>query len=113
MTLEDRVDKLEKQLNALNNAFLQSQKNQVPVTAKVDDTANKVEVITPYTDSEVKYIGDDDAQFFNVPQGMLSVSVVDSEGNFIDYTLEREGDMVSVYFDEPLENMATVSISVQ
>lgn len=107
------IQELESRLNALEKAFLQAQKNQVPVTAKVDDTANKVVEITPYIDSEIKYIGDDDAQFFNVPQGMLSVSVVDSEGSFIDYTLERVGDMVSVYFDEPLENMATVTISVQ
>jgi hypothetical protein len=107
------IQELENRLNALEKAFLQAQKNQVPVTAKIDDTSNKVVALTPYTDSEIKYIGDDDAQFFNVPQGMLSVSIIDSEGNFIDYTLERVGDMVSVYFDEPLENMATVTISVQ
>ena len=58
MTLERRVEQLESRLNNLQNAFLQSQKNQVPVTAKTDDTANKVVDITPWTMTKTAYIDD-------------------------------------------------------
>ena len=49
------IQELENRLNALEKAFLQAQKNQVPVTAKVDDTSNRVTSITPYTDTKTAY----------------------------------------------------------
>lgn len=104
---------LEKRVAQLEQIVLQLSRNIPNIVSDVDDTSNRVDRITPYTDSYTAYIGDDDAHFFDVPQGILSVSVIDSEGHFIDYTLEREGNIVSVYFDEPLENVATVTISVQ
>ena len=107
------IQQLEKRIAQLEQTVYQMAKNNVTFVGKVDDTSNRVTEITPYTDSYTAYIGDDDAHFFDVPQGILSVSVVDSEGHFIDYTLEREDNIVSVYFDEPLENVATVTISVQ
>ena len=113
MDVIKEIEELKRRVNMLSNTVSQAGKNQTAVTGKVDDTSNRVNAITPYTDSYTAYIGDDDAHFFDVPQGILSVSVVDSEGHFIDYTLEREGNIVSVYFDEPLENVATVTISVQ
>ena len=114
MNVEYEIQKLRADLNNLQTAFLQSQRNASATVGKVDDTSNKVVAITPYTDTVTSYIGDDDAHFFNVPQGMLSVSVVDSDGNFHNYyTVERENDIVRVYFDEPLESVATVTIMVQ
>ena len=110
MTLEDRVTKLEKQLNALNNAFLQSQKNQVPVTAKVDDTANKVEVITPYTATKTAYYGDTSVTFYDVPQGKVSVYVNDY---LMDYSVSRNENRLVVSF-EPLNKASEqITISIQ
>ena len=42
MTLEERVAKLEKQVKRLNSSLLQMNKNQTPVTSKVDNTAIQV-----------------------------------------------------------------------
>jgi hypothetical protein len=39
---ESRIKAIEDRLNELTENFIQTQKNQVPITAKTDDTANKV-----------------------------------------------------------------------
>lgn len=105
MTLEDKVNQLESRLNNLQNAFLQSQKNQVPVTAKTDDTASKVVEITPWTASKLAYIDDTEVTFTDVPQGSMSV-YMDTP-----HTYERDGDRVVVKF-EPLEEVTEVTINV-
>ena len=104
------IQELEKRLNALEKAFLQSQKNQVPVTAKVDDTANKVEVITPYTATKTAYYGDTSVTFYDVPQGKVSVYVDDF---LMDYSVSRIEDRLVVSF-EPLDKASTqITISIQ
>lgn len=40
MNYEYEINKLKSQLQNLQQNFIQSQKNNVPTTAKVDDTAN-------------------------------------------------------------------------
>lgn len=107
MTIEKRVEQLESRLNNLQNAFLQSQKNQVPITAKTDDTANKVVEITPWTASKMAYIDDTSVSFENVPQGNMRVYV-----GGVNHTLfERDGDRVVVRF-EPLEEVVEVTINI-
>ena len=107
MTLEDKVNQIESRLNNLQNAFLQSQKNQVPVTAKTDDTASKVVEITPWTASKTAYIDDTSTFFENVPNGNMSVYV-----GGVNHTLfERDGDRVTVKF-EPLEEVTEVTINI-
>ena len=105
MTLEDKVNQLESRLNNLQNAFLQSQKNQVPVTAKADDTANKVVEITPWTASKTAYIDDTECIFTEVPTGNMTVYCT------VPHTVERDGDRVVVKF-EPLEEVTEVTISI-
>lgn len=107
MTTEKRVEQLESRLNNLQNAFLQSQRNQVPVTAKTDDTASKVVEITPWTATKTAYIDDTSTTFENVPNGNMSVYV-----GGVNHTLfERDGDRVVVRF-EPLEEVTEVTINV-
>ena len=105
MTLEDKVNQLESRLNNLQNAFLQSQKNQVPVTAKTDDTASKVVEITPWTASKTAYIDDTEVTFTDVPQGSMSV-YMDAPHTYV-----RDGSRVVVRF-EPLEEVTEVTISI-
>lgn len=105
MTLEDKVNQLENRLNNLQNAFLQSQKNQVPVTAKTDDTASKVVEITPWTASKTAYIDDTECIFTEVPTGNMTVYCS------VPHTVERDGDRVAVRF-EPLEEVINITISV-
>ena len=105
MTLEEKVNQLESRLNNLQNAFLQSQKNQIPVTAKTDDTASKVVEITPWTASKTAYIDDTECIFTEVPTGNMTVYCS------VPHTVERDGDRVTVKF-EPLEEVIEVTISI-
>lgn len=105
MTLEDKVNQLESRLNNLQNAFLQSQKNQVPITAKTDDTANKVVEITPWTMTKTAYIDDTECIFTGVPTGNMTVYCS------VPHTVERDGDRVVVRF-EPLEEVTDITISI-
>lgn len=111
MTDHERISRLEIQMQSLQNAFLQSQRNAVPQTAKVDDTASKVVELTPYTESKTAYIGDTSVIFLDVPEGNLSVYVKDIDGNYPNYTVERSAEGVAVYF-EALENVTEVTISI-
>lgn len=108
MNIEERVRILENKVAQLSEAFLNAQRQNVPIVSKVDDTANKVVEITPYTDSKTAYIGDTEVVFSDVPQGNLSV-YFDTP---TDYSVERSKDAVSVTFDA-LDEVTVVSISIQ
>lgn len=102
------IQELENRLNALEKAFLQSQKNQVPVTAKVDDTANKVEVITPYTETKTAYFNESEKTFYGVPQGNVTVMFDNYNG---DYSVSRVTDRLTVSFDT-LSEQTNITISI-
>lgn len=99
------IQELEERLDSFEKSLLQIQKNLVPQTAKVDNTANKVEEITPYTETKTAYIDDTFIVFTNVPSGNLTV--------YFDkpYTVEREADRVTVRF-EALEEVTPITISI-
>ena len=103
--MEERIKRLEVQLASLQAAFIQSQKNQVPITGKVDDTANRVTEITPWTATKTAYIGDTEAVFTDCPSGNLTVYFNGS------YEVERDGARVTVYF-ETLEEVTDITISI-
>ena len=50
MSLEERVRDLEFKLDNLQSSFLQSQKNQIPLTGKTDDSYNKIPQINENTE---------------------------------------------------------------
>lgn len=103
--MEERIKRLEAQMKSLQAAFLQSQKNQVPITAKTDDTANKVTEITPWTATKTAYIEDTELTFTDVPQGNMTVYCP------VNYTVERMDTRATVYF-EPLEEVTEITISI-
>lgn len=111
MTLEERVKQLEAQMSCLQLAFVQYQKNQVPITAKTDDTANKVVTITPYTESKDVYIGNTECIFDKVKDGNIS-AWLESDGVQIPCDFEVVNGKIRVTF-EALENVGTVYISIQ
>ena len=114
MNVEYEIQKLRADLNNLQTAFLQSQRNASATVGKVDDTSNKVVAITPYTDVKTAYIGDTEVTFENVPQGNLSVYAVDSDDHYIDCLLTRVNDTLTVHFEYgAVARMTTVTISVQ
>ena len=106
-TLEERVTILEKTLKNLQDSFIQAQKNLSPTTAKVDDTANKVEQITPYTATKTAYIGDTSVHFLDVPSGNLTVYGLDKNYK----TTQTSYNAVLIEF-EPLEEVTEVTISI-
>lgn len=110
-TLEERVTILEKTLKNLQDSFIQAQKNLSPTTAKVDDTANQVKAITPYTDTKTAYIGDTTCGFETPYDGNVSVFF---NGNVNGYRVERDyyARRIIVIFDEPLEEVTEVTISI-
>lgn len=108
MNIEERIRILENKVAQLSDAFLNAQRQNVPIVSKVDDTANKVVEITPYTDNKTAYIGDTEVVFTDVPQGNLSVYFDIPT----DYSVERTKDAVAVTFDS-LDEVTVVSISIQ
>ena len=108
MTLEQRVEKLEKQLNSLQSAFLQAQKNQVPVTARVDDSANKIVDLTPYTETKIGYYGEKEKVFYDVPSGNTTVFFDNYTGS---YSVSRLSNQLVIHFDA-LTEQTNITISV-
>lgn len=112
MNYEYEIDKLKKAVANLNNTVLQMAKNNTPMVSKVDNTANIVTTITPYTETKTAYLGDTEVIFTDVKDGNLSVFVKDENGNYPDFSVDRNGDIITVYF-EPLEYITTITISIQ
>lgn len=109
MTLEQRLTNLESRFEALQAAFIQAQRNQIPITAKADSTVSlsqQIEEITPYKETKTAYIDDMEITFDNVPSGNLTVFF---DG---DYEVERIGDKVVISF-EPLNRVIDITIMVQ
>jgi len=78
----------------------------------IDIVGHQVDDITPYTKTKKAYIFDTEVTFTGVPNGKLSVFMMDSEGYFPEFTVVRQYDKVVVSF-ESLERVADVTISIQ
>lgn len=111
MNYEFEIQEIKKQLNNLQNSFLQAQRNQVPITNKVDNTANEVVQITPTTYTKTVGIGETEVTFTDIANGNISVFIKDNEGKFPTFDMDKSGNILTVYF-EPLENVATITVSV-
>lgn len=105
MTTEQRLNQLEKQVDNLNKAFLQAQRNQVPITAKVDDSANQVKAITPYTETQIGYYGETEKTFYNVPDGNVTVYGLKN------YTMTKIADRLIFVFSA-LTEQTEITISI-
>ena len=105
MNYEEEINKLNARLDNLQQAFLQSQKNQVPVTAKTDETANKVVDITPWTATKTAYIDDTECIFEGIPQGNVTVYCS------VPHTVEKQDGRVVVKF-ESLTEVIDITISI-
>lgn len=56
MITESRIRAIEQRLDELTQNFLQTQINQVPITAKTDETSNKVDYLDKKVDEAVESI---------------------------------------------------------
>ena len=103
------IQDLEERVDALYNSILQMQQNLNPVTEKADDTAIKVEQITPYTDTKTAYFNEKEKTFYNVPSGNVTVLFDNYNGN---YSVSRVADRVTVSFDT-LTEQTNITISIK
>jgi len=72
-------------------------------------STQRIEAITPYTDTKTAYYGETEKVFYNVPQGNITVFWDNYNG---DYSVQRIEDRVTVSFDT-LENDTNITIIVQ
>ena len=70
MDYEKEINELKRQLNNLQNSYLQSEKNQVPVTGRTDEAYNKI----PQVDENTQGVGENQA-------GLLDVAALSDENN--------------------------------
>lgn len=105
MTLEKRVERLERLFENLQESFIKAQANQVINTAKTDDNTNKVNAITPYTETQIGYYGETEKTFYNVPEGNVTVF------GLKEYSLDRISDRLTLTFDA-LSEQTEITISI-
>lgn len=106
MNYEKEINDLKRQVKQLNESVLAMGKNNVGQVSKLDDTSNKVEQITPYTDTKTAYIGDTEVTFENIPTGNLTVF------GLSEYSVDRQNDRITITFDA-VEEVTDISISIQ
>lgn len=108
MDLERRLSNLETLVNALIKRIdLDKMYNNADLNGQRQSISN----ITPYTETKTAYIGDTEVVFTPSTNGNLTVFVTDSEGNIPSYTVSST-EVVRVAFNQPLECVTTVTISI-
>lgn len=105
MTLEKRVERLERLFENLQESFIQAQKNQVVNTAKTDDNTNNIKAITPYIVTLIGYYGETEKTLYNVPEGNVTVF------GLKEYSLDRISDRLTITFDA-LSEQTEITISI-
>ena len=107
---ERPMSDLEKRVAQLEQMVLQMARTNVPIVSKLDDTSNKVEQITPYTDTKTAYYGDTSVTFYDAPQGRASVFIDDMP---MDYSVSRIEGRLVVSFDQLEVASVQITISIQ
>lgn len=110
MNYEKEINDLKRQVKQLNESVHAMGKNNVGQVSKLDDTSNKVEQITPYTDTKTAYYGDTSVTFYDAPQGRVSVFTDDLP---MDYSVSRIEDRLVVSFDRLEVASVQITISIQ
>lgn len=101
------IDDLYELYENLYESVLQLASNNVPVVDKVDSTANKVDALTPYTQTKTAYIGDTEITFDEIPYGNLTIFT----DKPLNYSYTRDNNRVAITFDE-LEEVIAITISI-
>lgn len=79
--------------------------------AHIDQLGKQAEAATPWSQVKEASHGESEVTFDDVPEGVLTAFVKDSEGRYLDYTIDRVDGTVIVYF-EPLDYAAEIKISI-
>lgn len=103
------IEDLEERVNSLEDALTEMAKTNVVKTEKIDTTSNKVDNLTPYTDTKTAYYGEKEKTFYNVPQGGNVTVMFDNYKG--DYSVSRIMDRVTVMFNT-LSDSTQITISI-
>lgn len=101
MDYEREIKRINKSLAEMQDSIIQLQKNNQPVINKVDDTAIRVDQMSPYTETKKAYYNEKEKTFYNVPPGYVTVLFDNYNGN---YSVNRVSDRVTVSFDALTES---------
>jgi hypothetical protein len=106
MDILTRLENLENFVFALSEKI---DRNQFYNNADTAGNRQSISDITPYTATQTAYYGEKEKNFYNVPQGILTVYFDNYTGS---YSVERIDDRLTVSFDT-LENDTSITIIVQ
>ena len=112
MNYEYEIQNLKEKVANLQQTVIQMGKNTAPFESKAESAANEVKAITPYTETKTAYIGDTNCGFNTPTDGNVSVFF---DKNVNGYRVEKDyyARRIVVVFDEPLEEVTEVTISIQ
>ena len=79
---------------------------------QIDILGHEAEDNAPYEDIQSASFGDTEVIFEDVPQGVITVDARDLEGNNLSFHVNRNGNIVRVFFDSPLSYAADIRILV-
>lgn len=82
------------------------------LNSRINNVSNRVSNITPYEESKTAYIGDTETRFSKVKDGNINAYCITESGVSKVVTMELSQNEIVVKY-EPLEEVATVSISIQ
>lgn len=105
LTVEQRLSNLENLVHALSHKI---DNNKYYTDADMQGNRQSISNVTPYTETKTAYIGDTDIYFTNVPLGNVSVFGISPQ-----YNVTRLVNDLLIEFDEPLEEVTEVTISIQ
>lgn len=108
MDINERVENLERLVNYLSEKIDGIRLN---LDDDIAEERRRTDQITPYTATKTAYIGDTEVVFENAPEGNGSVFL--SPDNKVYFWPERVGNNLCICFESPLEEVTTVSISIQ
>lgn len=111
ISIELENSDIQSQIDIISANLITQQSQIENISDSVDELNNTVETITPYTAEKAGYVGDTEVLFEDVPDGIITVSAENSEGNSIECEAKKSGNDVVVTF-EPLEYVTTISISI-
>lgn len=107
MNYEYEIQNLKNQISDLQDTVRKLAKGNTEEVSKREQTTAQVDSLTPYTETKTAYIGDTEVSFQN-HSGNLTVF---TEKQF-PYSVDRNNDFIVVNF-EPLEEVSTITISIQ
>lgn len=106
--LEKRLANLENLVDYLSKQITNHKQYS---DADMAGARQSISQIEPTTYTKTVGIGETEVTFTDIANGNISVFIEDNEGKFPPFDMDKSGNILTVYF-EPLENVATITVSI-